>query len=161
MYTLKELRKLCGLSQEETGDYINKTRQTYDNMEKGKTPLYNLQLEKLACLFGVDVSEIDTRSLKVINITKPYKLSDLRKAGVVKAFDIVFLCDCDTTTESFSQKLYNLENGRALIYTNELKQILRNTGVSVSDIDISTLWLVEYLGNGKIGKTLNKPSCNE
>lgn len=157
MYTLRELRKICRVSQEDAGYCINKTRQTYNNIENGKTSISEWQLGKLATVFGVDISDIDVRGLKVFKLTKPYKLSDLRKAGIVQAFNIVLLCDADTKTENFYQKLYNLENGKAVIYTNELEQILRDTGVSISDIDISTLWLVEYLGNGKIGKTLNKP----
>lgn len=157
-YTLHKLRKKAKLNETDTGAYINRTRQTYNNIERGKSPIYNFQLEKLADLFGVDVADIDTSELNYREIKKPYKLSDLRQAGIVQGHNIVYLTEPPSEGETFSQKLYDLENGRAKIYTNELTQILRGTGLSMSDIDISTLWLVEYLGNGKIGKTLNKPN---
>ena len=157
-YTLQELRKKAKMNEADTGAYINRTRQTYNNIERGKSSICSFQLEKLASLFGVDVNDIDISKLNYRELKKPYKLSDLRKAGIVQGHNIVYLTEPPTGNETFSQKLYDLENGRAKIYTNELTQILRGTGIDVSDIDISTLWLVEYLGNGKIGKTLNRPN---
>ena len=141
MKTLKELRRSLNLSEAETGFYINRTRYTYRNIELGKSPIYNFQLERLASILGVDIKDIDTSELNYREIRKPYTLSDLRKAGVINPYDIIACCESVSRRKTLKQKLYDLENGKAKIRTSELKHILRGTGIDMSDIDISTLYL--------------------
>lgn len=145
MKTLKEIRRSLNLSEAETGFYINRTRYTYRNIELGKSPIYNFQLERLASIFGIDVEDIDTSELNYREMKKPYTLSGLRKAGVIQAHNIVYICEPTTARRAFNQKLYDLENGKAKIYISELEQILKNTGITIDDLDTSKLWIVDYL----------------
>ncbi|HYF94466.1 MAG TPA: helix-turn-helix transcriptional regulator [Symbiobacteriaceae bacterium] len=57
--SLADLRKAKGLTQEDVAKVLGKSAAAYCRKENGVRPLFALELQKLADLFGVPLDEID------------------------------------------------------------------------------------------------------
>lgn len=67
-----------------------------------------------------------------------YTLKDLRKN---KLIDIKTICDIIGVKKT---QYYNIEYGKAIIYTNELRQIAEYCNIKVSEISTDNLKVVSY-----------------
>lgn len=88
-----ELRKKCGLSQEQLGEKINVTRQTISNWELGETSPNPEQLKLLSKELNVSIDELldnDIQSVLVEKVSNTEKLAGL-VLKILKWLGIVFV----------------------------------------------------------------------
>lgn len=88
-----ELRKKCGLSQEQLGEKINVTRQTISNWELGETSPNPEQLKLMSKELNVSVDELldnDIQSVLVEKVSNTEKLAGLI-LKVLKWLGIIFI----------------------------------------------------------------------
>ena len=88
-----ELRKKCGLSQEQLGEKINVTRQTISNWELGETSPNPEQLKLISRELNVSIDELldnDIRSVLVEKVSNTEKLAGL-VLKILKWLGIVFI----------------------------------------------------------------------
>lgn len=94
-----ELRKKCGLSQEQLGEKINVTRQTISNWELGETAPNPEQLKLLSSSLNISIDELlgnDINNILVGKISNTEKLAGimikiLKFIGI--AFIVLFIID--------------------------------------------------------------------
>lgn len=88
-----ELRKKCGLSQEQLGEKINVTRQTISNWELGETSPNPEQLKLISKELNVSIDELldnDIQSVLVEKVSNTEKLAGL-VLKVLKWLGIIFI----------------------------------------------------------------------
>ncbi|MBQ3020699.1 MAG: helix-turn-helix transcriptional regulator [Bacilli bacterium] len=88
-----ELRKKCGLSQEQLGEKINVTRQTISNWELGETSPNPEQLKLLSKELNISIDELLDNNIQSVLVKKVSNTEKL--AGVVlrvlKCLGIIFI----------------------------------------------------------------------
>ncbi|MBE6153900.1 MAG: helix-turn-helix transcriptional regulator [Firmicutes bacterium] len=88
-----ELRKKCGLSQEQLGEKINVTRQTISNWELGETSPNPEQLKLLSKELNVSIDELldnDIHSVLIEKVSNTEKLAGL-VLRVLKCLGVIFI----------------------------------------------------------------------
>ena len=88
-----ELRKKCGLSQEQLGEKINVTRQTISNWELGETAPNPEQLKMISKELNVSIDELldnDIKSVLVEKVSNTEKLAGLA-LKILKWVGIIFV----------------------------------------------------------------------
>ena len=88
-----ELRKKCGLSQEQFGEKVNVTRQTISNWELGETSPNPEQLKLISKELKVSIDELldnDINSVLVEKVSNTEKLAGLVLKGL-KCLGIIFI----------------------------------------------------------------------
>ena len=88
-----ELRKKCGLSQEQLGEKINVTRQTISNWELGETAPNPEQLKLISKEFNVSIDELLDNDIESILVEKISSTERLASVGIkaIKYSGIVFV----------------------------------------------------------------------
>ena len=106
-----ELRKKCGLTQEELGEKVNVTRQTISNWESGTTSPNSEQLKLLSKALNISIDEILDNELKNIDLSKiqitenqTKKLKKLLKVTLI-AFIIILIIDIIVFIFCFTNKI--------------------------------------------------------
>ena len=69
---------------------------------------------------------------------KKYSLKELRKLHKLSLFDCMGICGVSR------RHWYNIEQGKAVIYSNELRQIASIAGIEQNMLDITGLKIVPY-----------------
>ena len=88
-----DLRKKCGLSQEELGDKINVTRQTISNWELGETSPNPEQLKLLSKTLKVSIDDLLDNDIQNILIDKVSNTEKLTNSTIksIKVLGIIFI----------------------------------------------------------------------
>ena len=88
-----ELRKKCGLSQEQLGEKINVTRQTISNWELGETLPNPEQLKLISKELNISIDELLDNDIQSILVEKVSNTERLAGVGLkaIKYIGIVFV----------------------------------------------------------------------
>lgn len=74
---IKALREGMGLNQSNLAHFLNVDQSLISKVEKGERSLSSDMLEKLACLFGITIDDIETGALESSNLSFAFRASDL------------------------------------------------------------------------------------
>ena len=74
---IKMLRNSIGLRQSTIASFLNVNQSLISNVEKGEKNLSADLLEKLACLFGVSINDIESNTVEASPLSAAFMESDL------------------------------------------------------------------------------------
>lgn len=74
---IKVLREGMGLNQSNLAHFLNVDQSLISKVEKGERSLSSDMLEKLACLFGITIDDIEASALESSNLSFAFRASDL------------------------------------------------------------------------------------
>ena len=74
---IKTLREEMGFNQANIAHFLNVDQSLISKIEKGERTLSSDMLEKLACLFGVNTTDIETKVLESSNLSLAFRANDL------------------------------------------------------------------------------------
>ena len=160
-----ELRKKCGLSQEQLGDMVNVTRQTISNWELGETAPNPEQLKLLSKALNISIDELldnDIQNVVVEKVSNTEKLAGL-VLKILKFLGIIFIIVLVIDVISFGRfveyhgasticeiedKEYEIEFGTDKKFSckncsNEMKEQIKEI-IDFNDIDNSMVNIENY-----------------
>lgn len=108
---LKALRKKNGLTQEEVADKLCISQSVYARIENGKSNSWSAHLDKICCIFKVDVSFFFCEAKTQQGLYKQSVVSQYEKS----------LVDKDLKIETLENKIKNLETSIKLLKDIQLK----------------------------------------
>lgn len=74
---IKTLRDSMGFNQSTIARFLNVDQSLISKVEKGERSLSVDMLEKLACLFGVSIDDIESSTIKTSSLSFAFRASDL------------------------------------------------------------------------------------
>ena len=74
---IKTLRDSMGFNQSTIARFLNVDQSLISKVEKGERSLSADMLEKLACLFGVSIDDIESSTIKTSSLSFAFRASDL------------------------------------------------------------------------------------
>lgn len=74
---IKTLREEMGLHQANIANFLNVDQSLISKIEKGERTLSSDMLEKLTCLFGVKITDIETKVLESSDLSLTFRANDL------------------------------------------------------------------------------------
>lgn len=74
---IKTLREEIGFNQANIAHFLNVDQNLISKVEKGERTLSSDMLEKLTCLFGVNITDIETKVLEPSGLSLTFRANDL------------------------------------------------------------------------------------
>ena len=155
-----ELRKKCGLSQEQLGEKLNVTRQTISNWELGETSPNPEQLKLLSKELNISIDELldnDIRSTLEVKVSNTEKLAGL-VLKILKFLGIAFVVFLIIDIISLILFTY-IRSNKGGIDTNITKEVELDCSIKEKDF-IITVGSDGYFNCSNCSKELQKELKN-